>query len=77
MFKRVKLNRLVVMTLEGSSHRGLRASELYNQIEESNPGIMREERIDGVRGFASIAKTFSEVEYLGKACKLYALRKEV
>ena len=66
---------MVVATLNGNCE--MRAIELYRRVQQQCPEIMRQERVDNVKSFAAVMRTFPEIQSVGTGLKKYALKKNV
>lgn len=74
MIEHTQTNKLVVMTLEGSGC-ALKATQLYSEIKEEAPHIMRQEKIHSFKSFTRVLVTFKDVKPIDSRPKMYTLKK--
>jgi len=63
------------MTLT-QSECSINASQLYNEIREKDPLVLRIERVRGFRSFVKILNSFDEIQPMGSGVKTYSIKKE-
>lgn len=62
MKEREKLNKLVVFVLENRVVGAMpTAQEIFSAVRETNSKILREERVQGFRGFVQVLRGFEDI----------------
>jgi len=74
MLERKELNDLVIMTLQ-TTQVSLKASQIYEQIKQEDPSIMRGQSVKSFRSFVKILNSFPNVQPTGSGTKTYMICK--
>ena len=78
MIKREELHRLVFVILETKERENLpTARQLYEEVKDKEPQIIREEHIKSFKSFVKVVNSFTGIECMGNPPRVYKVNDRV